>query len=212
MKSTRRFIACFVLVWAIPSLLAGCATPIQAVNNPLEVAPSEYDRLFEAIVHELRDRGFVVDRRDYRFGTVSTRPVGSPTILEPWRADNTTDNQAFASTVNYQRRQITVTLEPVEPAPGTDQPHRYLLRAEVIVERVVVPTTYATGSTTGRRVIGKLTRVPTEWQQRGITGHYWRPIGRDPYLEQQLIDAIVRRSLAPVPRPEQADQETAEAK
>ncbi len=192
-------------------MLAGCTTVIHAVNNPLEIAPGEYDRLFEAAVGELRARGFVVDRHDYRFGTVSTRPVGSPTILEPWRAGNSVYDQAVASTVNYQRRQITITLEPVENGQDMEPPDRYLLRAEVIIERVVLPTTYITGSTTSRRVIGKLSRVPAEWRQRGITGHYWRPIGRDPYLEQQLIEAIVRRSLTIVPQAGQVDHQTAEA-
>ena len=113
-RISQNVFACFALVWAMHPMLAGCTTAIHAVNNPLEIAPSEYDRLLEAAVDELRDRGFVVDRHDYRFGTVSTRPVGSPTILEPWRADNSIYDQAVASTVNYQRRQITITLEPVK--------------------------------------------------------------------------------------------------
>ena len=212
MKAARWVIAGLLIAGMMPPALTGCARQVPTVNNPLEVSPGEYDRLFRASIDELRDRGYVVDRHDYRYGTVSARPAGSPMFAELWRKDNTTGRQAWTSTVNYQRRLITITLEPVAPDPGRDQPDHYLLRAEVVVERVSVPTTYATGSTVGRRVIGNLNRVPTEWQERGITGHYWRPVGRDPYLGQRLIDAIVRRSLAPPPPPAPAGDEPAQTK
>lgn len=181
----------------------GCTTRSHRVPNPLEIAEVEYTRLFDAAVVTLRSRGYVVDRQDYRFGVITTRPVFFPTIFEPWHSTNSTWEQAQASTINHQRRQIAITLEPVpsdETPPADDAAGpvtlaSYILRAEVVVERLAVPRARLTGSTSGGRVMGRLAAVPEEWRRRGIESHYWRPIGRDPYLERRLVEAIVRRSL-----------------
>jgi hypothetical protein len=187
----------------------GCAAPQQPVTiqNPVEIETLEYARMFDATVLVLRDEGFHIDREDYRFGTITTRPAPASTLLEPWKSDNTTDDQSAQSTINQQRRQITITFEPRAPDDGepnerapqwgdeSDDSPGYLMRAEVLVERLVVPITYLTGSTDGRRVLDKLSSVPAEWQRRGMVAAYWRPLGRDPHLEQRLLVQIVRRSF-----------------
>jgi hypothetical protein len=68
-----------------------------------------------------------------------------------------------------------------------------------------VPSRQLTGSTRGERLQHALHQVPLELRERGITGSqveayrepgaYWEPIGRDTYLEQELLAAIVRRSV-----------------
>src|SRR5688572_16983036 len=71
--------------------LAGCSHPVRPLTgfrpapNPVEVDAAEYDRVFEASVDVLRDAGFRVNRRDYRFGDVVTYPDTSPTVFEPWK-------------------------------------------------------------------------------------------------------------------------------
>lgn len=187
----------------------GCAAPQQSVTiqNPVEIDTLEYTRMFDAAVMILRDEGFHIDREDYRFGTITTRPVSASTMLEPWKDDNTTDDQSAQSTISQQRRQITITFEPRESdgrkpddrtwrlGDDSDDSPGYLMRAEVLVERLVLPVTYLTGSTDGRRVLGKLSSVPAEWQRRGITQAYWRPLRHDDHLEQRLLVQIVRRSF-----------------
>lgn len=184
--------------------LIGCAVTVPAVENPIAIGTSEYGRLFDATQLVLRDHGFRIARSDYRFGKVTTKPVGSPTIVEVWQSINSTAGHAWASTIGNQRRQITITFEPADPLvpkPTTDAvvddgtKDAYVMRAEVIIERLMKPTARLTGSTTGRRLIGELAAVPAEWTRRGIKGAYWRPIGRDPHLEQRLLRQIVSRSL-----------------
>jgi len=194
MISFRFLISAITLLPVV--VLNGCAPKIQPVDNPLEIDRQEYARLFDATVLVLRDYGFRVARQDYRFGVITTEPMRAPTILEPWQTINTTVDQAFASTVNDQRRRVTISLVPAEAdPPTTGAPTPYELHAEVIVERLMVPTARLTGSTAGRRIVHQLSSVPVEWQQRGIRATYWRTIGRDPYLEQRLLAGIVRRSL-----------------
>lgn len=200
--------------------LGGCARQAVVAPNPLEIDRSEYPRMYAAAVEVLREQGYIVDRQDYRYGTVSTRPRSSPSVFEVWYPDNSTGAQVAQSTVNSQRRVVTVSLEqasaaaqeaepdlaapadlvPDEPEASDDSvqplaPEAYLLRIEVIVEQLEAPIHHMTGSTDGRRVIGRLRRAPAELAELGIQDLYWQPVGRDTEMEQILLAAIVRRSI-----------------
>ncbi len=185
--------------------LLGCVAKIETIKNPIEVDETEYARLFNAAVVVLREKGFTVDQQDYRYGRVTTRPARSPTFLEPWHADNTTFDQGLMSTINHQRRRISLYFEPKQAEAGRLGEGRsvggegtggdYLFHAEILVERLVVPVARLTGSTRPRGLIGKLSDVPVEWKERGIQDAYWRIVGRDPFLEQRLIAEIIRRSM-----------------
>lgn len=194
--------------------------PYAAAPNPVAIDAREYDRVYAAAIDVLRDYGFRVDRQDHRFGVVTSHPLSSPTVGEPWYPQNTTLAQAMESTLNHVRRVVTVTLEPVSPedeaamaelagaldgdAPETapadaappvpSDPQTYLLRVEVVTENEQVPVRRLTMATQSDRY-SNLDSVPVEWQERGITARYWLPTGRDPHLEQRLIRAIVERSL-----------------
>ncbi len=192
-------------------LLTACKSVRPVASNPLEIDNSEYQSIFEATQLVLREQGFALDRRSYRLGVVDTLPLGSPTTFEPWKPLNTTLYQTAEATVNYQRRVVTVTIEPVQPEepilpesvtvgaatqPTTQPaPETYLLRVEVQVQQLQIPTRQLSGTTRGLSVQRKLAAVPTEMSERGITDSYWEPLGRDYYLEQRLLSDIVRRSL-----------------
>ena len=189
-------------ILAILTAISGCTTKFPSITNPLQIDRTEYGRLFDSTILVLREQGYRVDRQDFRFGRITTHPVYSPTAFEPWLPSNSTAIQALASTINFQRRQITVSIEkpesdemPISDAADLVEPNNYFLRTEVVIERLVAPTTRMSGSTAARRVINQPRSVPEEWRRRGITHQYWRPIERDFHLEQRLLDAIVRRSL-----------------
>lgn len=211
---------CRAIVAAVAGLAwlfshAGCARPLATAPNPFEIDEREYSRIFEASVAELRDRGFDINRDDFRFGVITTRPQRVASVLEPWRDNHTTFRQDLAGTVNAHRRLVSVWIEPLEPAPGpapadaapapepvtiagqvTGPPSRaYHLRVEVVVERHQRPDAYLNGSTNGHSMVSRLQANPAEYSDRGIPRDYWLAVGRDPYLEQQLVTAIVRRSL-----------------
>lgn len=190
-------------------LLAGCARPFTPVSNPIEIDRAEYRRVFEATVQSLRALGFRVDRQDYRFGRLTTQPQTSPTIVEFWTSVNTTGDQALQSTFHHLRRRTTVFLDPstngsVNP-PGSPAATpeaiplqgSYQLRVEVVLEKRQAPRHHLTGSTHGHEIIAHLHALPTEWAQPDLGQiDEWQPIGRDSYLEQRLLNDIIRRSLA----------------
>ena len=179
--------------------LTGCATPTPHVGNPVTISAAEYRRVYDATLWVLRRHGFVLDRQDYRFGVVATRPLHAPTVLEPWLGRNLSFTDAVASTLNDQRRIATVRLEPAgtdRPASEGPQPPDYRLSVEVMMERRQIPRRYLTGSTAGRRVLRDLVATPVQWQRRGIKGFYWHPVGQDHRLEQRLLQHIIRKSMA----------------
>ena len=189
------------------ALLAGCTSKVVTAPNPMEIDRSEYSRIYEAAIYVLRDYGFALDRQSHRFGIITTKELASPSAFEPWYHTNSTSQQTWESTLNSQRRRVVVSLEPiVETTPTSNltipvqspahaTPTSYHMRVEVFVERLQHPYTQLSGSTMGHGIIGSLASTPREMHKRGIMGSYWRPLGRDLYLEQRLIADIVRRSL-----------------
>jgi hypothetical protein len=190
------------------TLLGGCTRAIVKAPDPIRIDAREYSAVFDAAILVLRDEGFIINRKDYRFGVVNTRPFFSPSVFEPWHVQNTTSYQTLESTLNSERRTVEVTIQPAGPIPGvgagagTDAgalpgaPNPdYQLRVEVLIERHEFPVYQLSGSTSSYSVIdtyGGPSQLQTE---RGLAGTYWVPIAHDPYMEQQLISKIIKRSI-----------------
>lgn len=188
--------------------LTGCGSSSQVlIENPQPIHTSEYDPIFQAAIAELKDRGYRIDQQNYRFGIITTQVQTSPTALEPWHASHYTPGQALGSTVNYQRRQISVQLKPVAITPDATQPEQpeqsaksgksgsYLLEVNVNIQQVETPLRHLTGSTSPGRIF-RDDRLPTAAQARqGVRENYWRNVGRDESLENQLVADILRRSI-----------------
>ena len=180
---------------------AGCrAVDAREAAAPAEVAPQRYDQAFAQTLATLRDLGFVVDRQDHRFGQITTQPKLSPTVFEPWKPDHTYLDQAGRATLGSLRRSARVSFAPSAESNTTARPdtasdpaaRSYRLEVEVLVERLQVPTRRLSGTTRGS-VFQDLSEIPAELQQRGITGRYWQPVGRDPHLEARLRRQILDR-------------------
>jgi len=214
--------------------LLGCQSRVVSANNPVAITAEEYDRMFEATVDVLRLNQFIVNRQDRRFGVVTTKPRVAASSLEPWWTDNTTAYQHVDATLNYQRRTVTVRLEPADPQAlaeaelarvdvrsgeesadteliageevDTDQPTTaaggdYQLRVEVLLEQRQLPEqqlhTAATGSIA---YFGRSPDVRATINEEGVVSSFWRPVGRDVYLEQRLVRDILNRSTVVSPR------------
>jgi len=189
-----------ILALALAS--GGCSRTLVKAQDPIEIGAGSYARVFAAAGLTLRDEGFVLNRQDYRFGVITTRPMLSGTLLEPWEQTNSTMYQAWESTLNAERRTVTVTLDPLGAVPTT-QPGSpggsgggldYRLRVEELIERQEAPERQMTGSTV--RITAALSGLPESYTDRAITNSYWMPFTHDPYLEQQLVGAILRRATA----------------
>ena len=147
--------------------------------------------------------------RQRRVATVTFEPVTD----EPADAGVARDDEA--STAAPGREPASADHELVAPPvavgdEGEPVAARYRMLVEVQVERYQRATRYLTGSTASRNVFGNLRGVPAEWRDRGIAAaNYWVSVGRDPELEQRLLQAILARMDAAPAAP--ADSATAAA-
>jgi len=179
-------------------MIPGCSRPIVQADNPSALQAEAYPQAFKATIDVLRDHGFIIDRRDYRFGEITTEPLGSPNLFEVWRPQNTTGEQAVESTLASEQRRVHVRFARQGEDGGRGQAEGdagYMLEVEVVLERLQVPTRRMAGSAR-RNVFSNLAAPPRELIDKGVTGNYWEPVGRDPYLEARLIREITRRTGA----------------
>lgn len=187
---SMRFSLIFMIV-----LIGGCRKPV-SVMNPHRFSDQDYDRIYTAAVEALWDFGFRIDRRDHRFGRISTLPLGAATVVEPWHPQNSSTGQAVQATFLDLRRRVNVMLDPEtsnKAAPlHTGEGQDYLLRVEVLLEKRQLPTRGIINSGSGR-LFTRLDAVPSEWKRRGITSSYWLSVGRDPQFEAKLVRQIVDR-------------------
>ncbi|MAX23233.1 MAG: hypothetical protein CMJ19_01915 [Phycisphaeraceae bacterium] len=177
-------------------LTLGCASS-QAVKdapNPLEIDVTEYDRMFDASIAVFREQHLGVQVKDYRMGTVVSKPAVSPTLIEAWRIENAVEGSKLQSTLNKQRRVITVSFRPA-PGEPEDNPQTYHMGIQVVIEQEQNPRIQMTGSTSGHSILASYSQTPGELADRGISGQYWYPVGTDPLLENKLMRTIVHRSL-----------------
>ena len=171
-----------------------CDRPALRLGNPAAFAGVDYDHVFDAAIVELRERRFIIDRDDRRFGVVTTRPLTASTILEPWYRDDTSLARVGESTLNADRRIVRVSLTPFEGAE-----RRYRVGVEVQVERRQLPPRQLTTSAMGAP---SLTRRGRDRFQRAVRTEegrqevFWKPIARDQEMEQRLLDAILSRAAA----------------
>lgn len=163
----------------------GCSsTPTeQPQSAKLTFSPDRYPAVFEAAVETLRDHGYRIARRDYRFGTITTFPKEAPTAAEFWIDDATTSAQRKADTLNSQQRTVTVKVQQLTEETS------YALTVEVLIERLQRPERYLTHSATPR-ITRSYADVPLHLQDKGIDGPYAQRIDRDPLMERRLIEAI----------------------
>lgn len=155
----------------------------KATTFPVEQYPDH----FNAAVEVLRAEGYRVARRDYRFGTITTYPRESSTALEFWNDRPATAEQARSSTLNAQQRRVKVTIQK----SGTEG--LYVMRVEVVVERLQRPARYLTHSATGL-LTADYEAPPAHLQDRGIDGPYAQVLTRDPHLEAYFAAQIARKA------------------
>ena len=127
--------------------------------------------------------------------------------LEP--ADPEALVAAQAARVGVRRGEERVDPEvaagDVEPAPEPVSPPadagRYQLRTEVLLEQRQVPEQQLhTAAVRPATDYGRDADVLTTLTEEGLERSFWRPVGRDPYLEQRLIHEILTRATVVSPR------------
>jgi hypothetical protein len=154
------------------------------------VYDANYDNVWSQATMLLNKTGFLIDRRDYRLGVITTQPLASSQIIEFWKPQFTSANEGMENTVNRQRRSVRLTISKVP-----EKPDFYQIGIQVLVERESNPSEqiggplFVEGSAFGRNAVTLRSDYATPKVEEGR----WNVVGHDPELEAKLIDALFQR-------------------
>lgn len=190
------------------TLLVGCATPpgvpkVDPIHAPPEVAtldywlaqpPSvvvqgtDYDKLWRACEAAVDDRLFALERRDYRDGVLTTRPLLGGQLLEFWRSDIADGYSMAESNIASVRRTVQFRIVPIDGGFFEVQP-------KVVVERHTLQERRVTLGMLNRNAFGGSAVVGVNDYDATVTTlpDYWFATRRDENLESRLADDIRKR-------------------
>ncbi|HEX3356378.1 MAG TPA: hypothetical protein VHS31_05290 [Tepidisphaeraceae bacterium] len=156
------------------------------------VVYDSFPTLYKTCENVCRDFGFKIDRVDYRTGLLTTEPLESAQIFEPWRPDVGNFKQVEKSTICSLRR--TVRFDMVKNADGTFQ-----ASPKVLVERQTVSERRITSVALYRGAYSK--EAPRDMPHGSkesdegflIPPKFWYAVGRDTPLEVKLAHEVSAR-------------------
>jgi len=166
----------------------GCSTilpwimPGPPATNPLAVPSADFETVWKESVAVLDDY-FEIASENRLSRTIITQPRTGATMLEPWSGDSADLYERFESTIQTMRRHARIT---VNPAPGGG----FLVKVEVFkeLEDMAKPDRQSIG----RAVFNNDFPVNRTYE---IVGPMplpiqWIPRGRDPKLEQVILERL----------------------
>lgn len=156
------------------------------------VVYDSFATLYKTCENVARDFGFQIDRIDYRTGLLTTVPLDSAQIWEPWRPDVRTLAERRQSTMTTVRR--TIRFEFVRNLDGTFEcTPKVLIERQTVQERRITSVALYKGafSTQSPRDVPTGTKESDEGFM--IPAKFWYAIGRDPALETKLAHVISAR-------------------
>ncbi len=163
------------------------ATPAYWYDQPgvAQATGDNYDALWRTADRVARDRLFDIDRQDYRNGVMTTQPLVSQQLFEPWRRDTPVGGQ-IQSTLGTVRRTIRYEFT------RDDNGQAATVTPKVLIERQSLPDRRITGSVHYRAAIAG---TPAQVDDDGdnLPTVYWYPIARDADLEKSLASDIRKR-------------------
>jgi hypothetical protein len=203
----RRFarqILAFIVVFGFGSQMVGCATEPPPLTEPKKLDPetakasywldkpaaasifgADYDKLWNACGDTARYELFTLDRQDYREGLLTTHPLISKQIFEPWRPDTGDFYSTMQNSLQTIRRTIQFEFDTI-PGGYTVTPkvlvERLYMRARRITNPSQAPGSFDTGEPTG--VMGGSLDGGTP---------YWYAVGRDLAMEAELAQMVKQR-------------------
>ena len=164
-------------------------------NAPAAVTVSalQFQPIFEACAETARIYGFDIDRRDYRQGLLTTKPLISKQLIEPWRRDTGRPGEVMENSMATVRR--TIHFEIDRQDDGT-----YSVTPKVLVERLTVLEHRTTSAVQYRSIFAgpaslqSRTSVMADQPDEIIPVRYFVPLYRDLPMEKRM-GATLRRLL-----------------
>jgi hypothetical protein len=197
----------FFVVLPLPAVFSGCilskptaslvtnVDPSQALpdfwwNKPgvVQVSHPDFEKLWSACKGEMYIRLFTLDREQYREGLLTSEPLISKQIFEPWRQDVLSVHDQIESSLATIRR--TVHFEVLRLPDGT-----YQATPKVLIERYASAERRLTTITQYHQAFSGPRTFNDAPDQSGepVAADYWYPLRRDTDLEKLMAESIRRR-------------------
>jgi len=172
---------------ALCLLCTGCASgwsepaPVPA-SNPIQISGTNHDVVWERVVDTIHNYKFPIAKENKLDGRIETEYKVGSNFFEPWHGDSVGYDNRLESTLQSIRRRVFVSVTPVEGG--------FLLGVEAFkeIEDVNAPTASAPGGATFQQDLS-LRRDLNLVQERSKPDG-WIPLGRDPALEQDILESL----------------------
>jgi hypothetical protein len=155
------------------------------------VTSLQFQPLWQSCERVARSYLFELDRQDYRLGLLTTKPMISKQILEPWRKDAGTLHAVMENSLATIRRTLRFQIDRSDNGTFEMTP-RVLVERETILERRLTSAaqyrTAFSGPASGSRT--------TADAEADIPIIYWTPIGRDFEMEKHVAAEVQSRLQA----------------
>lgn len=179
----------FPLILLILAGASGCATlgsrERASAPNPVFVTAATHEMAWERTVDAIHDFRFPIIRESKLDGVIETDYVVGSSLLEPWNHDSIGLANRLEDTLQSTRRRLRVRLTPSQGG--------YLVSVEVFKEREDTrgPVENSTGGATFQTNQSLQRDLNVVDEISAPSG--WIPIGRDPALEQAVLERIQAR-------------------
>ena len=152
---------------------------------------TEFQRLWDACAAEAHARFFLVDREEYRLGLLTTAPMISKQIFEPWRTDAVTLHDEAEDTLGTIRR--TVRFEIKRGGAGYEVVPKVLVERFASAERRLTAISQYHQAFSGPRAFADSADLSGDAILENAAVDYWYPLHRDADLEKDLAMRINER-------------------
>ena len=170
-------------------LPAGCTKQRQPGSEPVAVEQVSFDDVWEVCLASLKDRGLDVDRQDRRFGLIVSEPTIGQQAFEFWRKDAASSEDLLLSSLHTVRRIVAIHI-------ASQAPMQFKLRVEARAQRASIPSDQLDNTAEAFELLRQY-GVPASPRRRDYlrprAEPIWVDIGREPALEQAIIEDITRR-------------------
>ncbi len=177
--SCRKFL---FLALMLQASLTGCATmsPVPA-GGQVFVRGQNDEMVWEKTVDVVHDY-FYIERENHFDNVIETKYKVGAGLLEPWQHDSVGFENRLESTLQSIRRKAFVHVTPTGDG--------YLISVQVYRERedVASQSQMSPGGATFRQYIPLQREL--EIDSTDIARGRWIPLGRDPELEQEMLQSL----------------------
>ncbi len=152
------------------------------MSNPIQISGTNQDVVWERVVDTIHNYKFLIARENRLDGIIQTEYKVGSNFFEPWHADSVGFDNKLESSLQSIRRKVIVSVTPVEGG--------YLLGVEAFkeIEDVKTQTSSAPGGATFQQDLSLRRDLNLVQEHRTPTG--WIPLGRDPALEEDILQSL----------------------